>query len=109
MIAAAGFWVVARTPSPGPATPLVGQEQIGVLTEALVSNQVQLARKRLADKNYAMAASQAERALKLDPESADAKQVLEQARQALKEIEDAASEANRARTQARSDIAAVSS
>jgi serine/threonine-protein kinase len=93
VIAVAGFWVLGRTPSPGPATPQVGQEQIGVLTEALVSNQVQLARKRLADKNYATAASQAERALKLDPQSADAKQVLEQARKALKEIEDAASEA----------------
>jgi tetratricopeptide (TPR) repeat protein len=91
---AGGYWVVGRTPPPaaGAATPQVGQEQIGVLTEALVANQVQLARKKLVDKNYAAAASQAERALKLDPQSADAKQVLERARLALKEVEDAAAD-----------------
>jgi tetratricopeptide (TPR) repeat protein len=91
---AAGYWVLARTPpsAAGPATPQAGQEQIGNLTEALVANQVQLARKRLTDKNYAAAASQSERALKLDPQSADAKQVLERARQAIKDVEDAAAE-----------------
>jgi hypothetical protein len=95
LVLAAGYWVVGRTTAPAAATGTsqAGQEQIGVLTEALVSNQVQLARKRLADKSYATAASQAERALKLDPQSADAKQVLERARQALKDIEDAAAEA----------------
>src|SRR5260221_140534 len=91
---AGGYWVLARTPqsAAGPATPQAGQEQIGVLTKALVDNQVQLARKKLTDKNYAAAASQAERALKLDKNSADAKQVLEQAQQALKDVEDAAAE-----------------
>ena len=95
LIAGGAYWVLGRTPpsAAGSAAPQAGQEQIGVLTEALVANQVQLARKKLADKNYATAASQAERALKLDPQSADAKEVVERARQALKEIEDAAGEA----------------
>jgi serine/threonine-protein kinase len=94
LLLATGFWVLGRTPppAPGPATQQPGQEQIGVLTEALVANQVQLARKKLADKNYAAAASQAERALKLDQHSAEAQQVVEQARKALKDIEDAAAE-----------------
>ena len=94
LLLATGYWVLGRTPppDPGPATQPAGQEQIGVLTEALVANQVQLARKKLADKNYASAASQAERALKLDQHSADAQQVLDQARKAQKDIEDAAAE-----------------
>jgi serine/threonine protein kinase len=90
----AGYWVLARTPpsAAGPATPQPGQERIGVLTEALVANQVQLARKKLTDKNYAAAASQAERALRLDKQSPEAKQILERAQQALKDLEDAAAE-----------------
>ncbi len=95
LLLATGYWVLGRTPPPaaGTATQSAGQEQIGVLTDALVANQVQLARRKLADKNYAAAASQAERALKLDQRNADAQQVLEQARKALKDIEDAAAEA----------------
>ena len=61
-----------------------------------MANQVQLARKKLEDKNYAAAAAQAERALKLDPQSADAKQVFEHARDALKQLDDAAAEAKSA-------------
>jgi tetratricopeptide (TPR) repeat protein len=91
---AAGYWILARTPPPaaGAESAQTGQ-QIGALTEALVANQVQLARKKLTDKNYPAAVAQAERALKLDPQSADAKQVLERAQQALKDLEDAAAEA----------------
>jgi hypothetical protein len=70
-----------------------GDRQIGALTEALVDNQVQLARKKLGDKSYAAAAAQAERAIKLDPESAEAKKVLEEARGALRDIEKAAADA----------------
>ena len=74
-------------PPPVPATPDAGQQQIGVLTEALVANQVQLARKKLDDKSYAAAASQAERALKLDPKSVEAKKVLEEAQGVIKGLE----------------------
>ena len=65
---------------------------IGALTEALVANQVQLARKKLDDKSYAAAAAQAERALKLDPESAEAKKVLAEAQTRIKDLEGAAAD-----------------
>jgi tetratricopeptide (TPR) repeat protein len=95
----AGLYVLLAHPSttpPAGATRSEAGQQIGALTEALVANQVQLARKKLEDKNYAAAAAQAERALKLDPQSADAKQVFEQARGSLKQLDDAAVEAKRA-------------
>jgi serine/threonine-protein kinase len=95
----AGLYVLLAhpaTPPPMGATSSEAGQQIGALTEALVANQLQLARKKLEDKNYAAAAAQAERALKLDPQSADAKQVFEQARGALKQLDDAAAEAKSA-------------
>ncbi len=92
------YFLLARpsTTAPTRATSSGAGQQIGALTEALVANQVQLARKKLEDKNYAAAATQAERALKLDPQSADAKQVFEQARGVLKQLDDAAAEAKSA-------------
>ncbi len=95
LLAAGAYFLLARastTPTAGASGSGAGQ-QIGALTEALVANQVQLARKKLEDKNYAAAVAQAERALKLDPQSADARQVVDQARGALKQVDDAAAEA----------------
>ncbi len=84
-----------RAPAPAPAAPAPdsGQEQISALTEALTANQVQLAQRRLEDKNYAGAAAQAERALKLDPKSTEAKKVLEGAQGALQALQEAEAEA----------------
>jgi len=98
LIAAGAYFLLARpsTIPPSGASGSGAGQQIGALTEALVANQVQLARKKLEDKNYVAAAAQAERALKLDPQSADAKQVFEQARGALKQLDDAAAEAKSA-------------
>jgi serine/threonine protein kinase len=97
LVVAGAYFLMARPSTAPPAGAGSGAgQQIGALTEALVANQVQLARKKLEDKNYAAAAAQAERALKLDPQSADAKQVLDQARVALKQLEDAAAEAKSA-------------
>jgi hypothetical protein len=80
-------------PPPAAATPDAGQEQISALTEALAANQVQLAKRRLEDKNYAGAAAQADRALKLDARSEDAKKVLETAQGALDSMKKAEAEA----------------
>ena len=54
---------------------------------------MQLARKKLDDKSYAAAVSQAERALKLDPKSVEAKKVLDEAQGVIKGLEAAAGEA----------------
>jgi serine/threonine-protein kinase len=98
LVAAAGLYSLFSTrPQPPVAAPLVTQdvakEQIGALTQALVGNQVELARKKLEDKNYAAAVAQADRALKLDPKNTPAKQTLEEAQALLKDLDVAAQEA----------------
>ena len=69
---------------------------MGALTEALVESQIELASKDLEDKNWAGAISSAERALKLQPGSARAREILDQARGRRGELEAAATEARRA-------------
>ncbi|HJS58662.1 MAG TPA: protein kinase, partial [Vicinamibacteria bacterium] len=80
------------TPEPAPG-PNVADAQVAALSEALVGTQVELARRDLDDKNYKNAVSQAERALKLAPGNAEAKEVLDKAQAQLATIEQAASEA----------------
>jgi len=103
VVASVGVYALRATRSQPPVAtqraPDAGLEQIGALTEALVANQLQLAQRKLEDKNYTAAVAQAERALKLDPSSAEAKTLLEQARAALRDLEEAAAEA-RAQVQA---------
>jgi serine/threonine-protein kinase len=82
---------------PGPpVTQDAAKEQIGALTQALVGNQVELARKKLEDKNYSGAVAQVERALKLDPKNAPAKKILDEAQALLKDLDAAAEEARAA-------------
>ncbi|HXB55352.1 MAG TPA: protein kinase [Vicinamibacteria bacterium] len=97
-VAAGIFYALysSRTPQGAPAPPATqdaAKEQIGALTQALVGNQVELARKKLEDKNYSGAAAQAERALKLDPKNAPAQKILDEAQALLKDLEAAAQEA----------------
>src|SRR5262249_59587582 len=75
-------WVRGRPAVRGVDEAAVGpsKAQVGALTQALVETQVQLALRDLEDKNYDKAIGQAERTLKLAPDNADARHVLEQAR-----------------------------
>jgi serine/threonine protein kinase len=98
LVAAAVLYALfgQRPPQPAPAPPVtqdVAKEQIGALTQALVGNQVELARKKLEDKNYSGAVAQAERALKLDPRNAPAQKILDEAQALLKDLDAAAQEA----------------
>src|SRR5262249_26395331 len=105
----AAFFLLGQRSQPSPAAVAgadSGQEQISALTEALAANQVQLAKKRLEDKNYQGAEAQAERALKLDPRSAEAQKVLEDARGVIKSMQAAETE-TRARLQAKDDPGAA--
>ncbi|HWW92727.1 MAG TPA: serine/threonine-protein kinase [Vicinamibacteria bacterium] len=87
----------SQPPAPGPpVTQDAAKEQIGALTQALVGNQVELARKKLEDKNYSGAVAQVERALKLDPKNAPAKKILDEAQALLKDLDAAAEEARAA-------------
>jgi serine/threonine protein kinase len=84
-----------------PAAPSVppadlAKEQEGILREQLVASQVELARTYLDNRDYAEAASQAERVLSLAPDSADARQLLDRARQTLADLDKSAKEASAA-------------
>src|SRR5262249_56879526 len=88
---------LGRPPSsPSSAGRDLAKEQMGALTDALVTSQVELAQESLKDKDYDRAISLAEKALKLEPTNADAKQVVERAGAILKELEDTAATARKA-------------
>ena len=74
----------------------VAKEQVSVLTEALVATQLELARESLEHRDYRAAVAQAQEALRLDPERAEARSVLERANGILAELESAAGEAQAA-------------
>jgi hypothetical protein len=84
------LWVRGRTLPQ--AQPPAGQEQ-GNLTEVIVTNGVELARADLANKDYEAAARRAGDVLKLAPTSAEARGVLDQAREAQRQITEAVAEA----------------
>jgi tetratricopeptide (TPR) repeat protein len=92
--------VVALRPraTPPPTVPSADltSEQVGALKEALVGNQVELARVDLANKDYKGAISRAQRALALDPSSAEARQVVEEAQRTSAELDAVAAEARQA-------------
>jgi hypothetical protein len=67
----------------------VAQEQAATVTDVIVANQLELARGDLADGDYERAAGRAEEALKLRPESAEARQVRDQARETRRRVEEA--------------------
>ena len=80
-------WLRSRASAPAASPAAAGQEQAGIMTDVFVTNQVELGRADLADRDYAAAARHAEEALKVNAGSADAREVLEQARQAQGQIE----------------------
>jgi tetratricopeptide (TPR) repeat protein len=98
VIGGAGLLLFRRS-QPAPVAPQpaeVQQQQLGILTDALVTSQVELARTDLANHDYASAAKHAEDALKLSSTSADAKDILAQAHDSQQKLEAAANEARTA-------------
>jgi serine/threonine protein kinase len=90
-------WSRLRTPESLAIPPAeLAKEQEGMLREQLVTSQVELARTYLDNKDYSEAAAQAERVLSLVPESAEARQVLDRARQTLADLDSSAKEARSA-------------
>ena len=90
------LWTRPRASGPVAVPAAAAREQAGIIADVFVTNQVELARADLADRDYAAAARRAEEALKLNPASADAREVLERARQAQRQIEDAVAQARAA-------------
>ncbi len=74
----------------------LAQEQVGIMTEQLVGSRVELAQVNLENKDYRAAIAEAERALELDPLSAEALQVRERAQGVLKDLDTTAADARAA-------------
>ena len=90
-IAAAGIFLRSR---PAPAVPGdVTDETVGILTETLLMSKVELARADLDNRAYEAAAAHAREALAIDAGYADAREILERAETAERELSAAADEA----------------
>jgi tetratricopeptide (TPR) repeat protein len=95
----AGFLALRRSPAAVVQTlpPAdTDKQQVGILTEELVRSQVELARVNLDNKDYRGAIAEAERALKSDPQNADANEVIRRAQAVLKDLDTAAKDAQAA-------------
>jgi serine/threonine protein kinase len=89
-------WIVFQR-TPGSLAPEeVAKERVGILTEALVTSQIELAREDFNNREYEAAVHRAERALELSPQSADAKELLDLARRTLQERDAAVQQARAA-------------
>jgi len=89
------YWMTRRAAPAAPPAD-VSREQLGILTEALVASQVELAQADLQSKDYAGAIEEAAKALQIDPANAAALTVQEQARAKLAQVEEAAKSARAA-------------
>jgi tRNA A-37 threonylcarbamoyl transferase component Bud32/tetratricopeptide (TPR) repeat protein len=83
---------MARAPSAAPS----GSAEVQTLARTLAQTQVELARRKLDDRDFEEAAHQAQRALELDPKNAAAEEVLRQAREVLDKVDAAAADAQTA-------------
>jgi tetratricopeptide (TPR) repeat protein len=88
----------ARRPGAGAVAPSadITSAQVGALTAQLVGNQIELARADLQNKDYRGAIAQAERALRLDADSSEARQVIAEAEAKLAALEQHAAAARAA-------------
>jgi tRNA A-37 threonylcarbamoyl transferase component Bud32 len=92
-----GYFMLGARVSEGPP-PQEGGNAVNALAQELVARQVELARKKLDDHEYKDALKQAERAVKLDPDSADARAVRDRAKGVLDELDRSAARAKGAST-----------
>jgi len=85
----AGGWALRRYVLSEPGAAPTQAPEVRSLAQAVADTQVELARRRLDAGDVADAARQAERALKLDPQNAGARQVFDEASASLKRIAEA--------------------
>ncbi len=97
LILGGGLWLwLGRAQGPASPPSNIREEQVGALTGLLATSQVELAQESLKDKDYSRAVSFAGQALKLEPQNAEAKQILDKVSALLKEVDEAASQARAA-------------
>jgi tetratricopeptide (TPR) repeat protein len=94
----AGLVVVGRMSGRAPATPppTAPHAQVDRLAQELVGSQIELARRRFDAGDYRAAAREAERAVKLDPGNAEAKDIVSRARGIVDEADRTATAARAA-------------
>jgi len=105
LAAAAGGFLWLRGGAAAPPSSTAGQEQAR-LADVYVANQVELARADLASHDYEAAARRAEDVLKVVPANAQARGVLDEAREAQRQIDEAVAQARGAFGQG--DVSAAS-
>jgi tRNA A-37 threonylcarbamoyl transferase component Bud32/tetratricopeptide (TPR) repeat protein len=93
-----GLFVVHRMSGATAATPppTAPRGQVDRLAQELVGSQIELARRRLNAGDYRGAAREADRAVKLDPANAEAKDIVARATAIVEEADDAAAAAGAA-------------
>jgi tetratricopeptide (TPR) repeat protein len=84
-----GAYVAVSSRRPRPAE--APSSEVAQLAQAVIGNQLELARRRLDASDYADALRQAERVLRIDAENAEAKAIADRARKALQQVDSAAS------------------
>jgi tetratricopeptide (TPR) repeat protein len=91
----------ASSASPAPTSATSSD----MLREIVITGQVELARANLEDKQYKAAVDQARQTLQIDPQNADAKEILDKSEQLLNEVESAAAAAREAAQRGDADTA----
>jgi serine/threonine-protein kinase len=100
------IWLLRSGSTPETTTEPAGSAQLDILTQALVGTQVELAQRTLEDKEYRKALAEAEKAVKLDPNNADAQAIFAKARAAIEELDQAAAQARSALEKGQTEEAA---
>jgi serine/threonine protein kinase len=102
--AVGGTWLWLQSRGPTPTSATSAAQERSVLSEALLSGKIELAHADLDNRAYKDAITHAKEALAIDPRSAEAKDVLDKAEGAIRDIDTAANEA-RAASRAAADAA----
>ncbi len=84
-----GAWALRGYVLGGPATPASAPPEVSRLAQRAIDSQVELARRKLEAGEFADAVRQAEGALKIDPQNAAARQLLDEAAVTLGRIDEA--------------------
>ena len=105
LVALAGGYALFGSRASEPPPPQQGGSAVNALAQELVARQIELARKKLDDHEYKDALKQAERAVKLDPESSDARAVRDKAKGVVDELESAVARAKGAGSEADKAVA----
>ena len=98
-VAAAVVWLRPRpnaSPTADAPASQAAQDQLGVITDVVVTGKLELARADLENRDYAAAIAGAREALQFDPANAEAKALIAQAERTQRELDAAVAEARAA-------------